>query len=71
MTWPPRAAEQPRQGAATEPAHFERDDDDSDLGPNGGPPGAATEPAHFERDDECTACPSLGPPACRNGARSF
>ncbi len=37
--------------AATEPAHFERDDcQGSGTGDAGGL--AATEPAHFERDDE-------------------
>ncbi len=42
--------------AATEPAHFERDDPERPAGDIARLRRAATEPAHFERDDSAEGC---------------
>src|SRR5260370_32051706 len=53
MTASVSAEEAPEMVAATEPAHFERDDDHRPAAAAQlQPERAATEPAHFERDDD-------------------
>ncbi len=70
MTSPRSHWDEPK-GAATEPAHFERDDDDSAAARVATSMVAATEPAHFERDDVWRGSSRSGVVVRRNGARSF